>query len=896
MRAALYIFLLFIPLVSFSQNATLRGTVKDSIGNPIETVNVIAIEQETNNLEAFGITNANGLYQLQLKKEKNYTIKISFLGFKTVEFPILLTDNGVRDVVLEEAPNNLSEVEVTHEMPVTIKGDTIVYNSDSFVSGTEKKLEDVLKKLPGVEVNAEGEIEVEGKKVSKVMVEGKDFFDGDSKLASKNIPANAVDKVEVLRNYNEVSQMRSIANNEDNVALNIKLKEGKKKFWFGEIAAAAGLDERYLTHPKVFYYSPKTSLNVITDLNNIGELPFTSRDYFNFTGGFQNLNRRAGTSFTTSSNNLGISLLQNNRAKEIDTKFGAANFSYAPLKTLDISGFAIYSYSKTYLEETRIRRFTDENDGAPGIEEDALTRTRQNSHLGLAKISSSYKPHTGFQLDYDALLKTSDQAEQTDVLSVTDTDTDTIHEERLQQPVSVNQNANAYYTLDEKNIFALESQYLYQDEDPFYNAIREEQPFAGIIPADNSQSNYNLNQLRRVKTSKIESKIDYYWITNPKSHLNFTLGGTWSRQRFNSAIFQILDDSSRLYFPDETLNNHVTYRFTDVYAGFHYKVISGIFTFNPGFTIHTYQAVNTQLGAAVSDNLFNLAPDMFINLQLKKSENIRFNYSITRSFTDVSRFASGYIFNNYNSLYQGNRDLESALYHNLSLNYFNFNMFNYTNLFASLSYSKRIDDFKSNTLLEGINLINTTVNSNFQDNVFSASGRFERTFGKIKTGAQSNLAYSRLNNTVNLERRISTSLTQNYELSFASRFKKAPNLTAGYNYSINSYNNGGALTTNYTHKPFLKLDAAFLKGCIFTADYNYYHFLSKDNSVDNEYDFLNADLSYQKKDSKWEYSLKATNLLNTTSLNQDSFTDLYTTTSQYRVQPRYVMLGVKYVL
>ena len=93
-------------------------------------------------------------------------------------------------------------------MPVSVKGDTLIYNADSFKSGTEKKLEDVLNKLPGVEVTEDGEIEVEGKTVTKVMVEGKDFFDGDSKLAVKNIPANALDKIQVLKNHNEVGQLK----------------------------------------------------------------------------------------------------------------------------------------------------------------------------------------------------------------------------------------------------------------------------------------------------------------------------------------------------------------------------------------------------------------------------------------------------------------------------------------------------------------------------------------------------------------------------------------------------------------------------------------------------------------------------------------------------------------
>src|SRR5690606_13044345 len=107
--------------------------------------------------------------------------------------------NLVKDFTLQY-DNTLDEIQLVYEMPVTISGDTIVYNADSFNTGTERKLEDVLKNLPGVEVNDDGQIQVEGKTVGKVMVEGKDFFDGDSKLATKNIPANAVDKVQVLKN------------------------------------------------------------------------------------------------------------------------------------------------------------------------------------------------------------------------------------------------------------------------------------------------------------------------------------------------------------------------------------------------------------------------------------------------------------------------------------------------------------------------------------------------------------------------------------------------------------------------------------------------------------------------------------------------------------------------
>jgi len=264
-----------IVLIAVSANAQIKlsGVVKDSVGNPLEMANMIAINKQTKKLDSYGFTDPFGNYKLNLKKNSSYTIKASYVGMKSSNIAIETKEEDVLKNIVLHFDNTLDEVEIIAKMPVTVKGDTIVYNADSFKVGTEKKLEDVLKKLPGVEVSDDGEIEVDGVTVSKVMVEGKDFFDGDSKLATKNIPSNAIDKIEVLKNHTEVSQLSRVTDNEDNTVINIKLKEGKKSFWFGEVTAGVGvgmLDERYLIHPKLFYYNPKYSINIITDFNNIG--------------------------------------------------------------------------------------------------------------------------------------------------------------------------------------------------------------------------------------------------------------------------------------------------------------------------------------------------------------------------------------------------------------------------------------------------------------------------------------------------------------------------------------------------------------------------------------------------------------------------------------------------
>ena len=888
-KVLLTLLLVVTSAVALAQEISLSGTVKDSLGVGVDMANVIAINTATQGLESYGITNHAGLFKLKLKTGEQYTVKVSYLGFKPESFTFTAGENdAVKDIVLQEQAAQLDEVDVTYEMPVSVKGDTIVYDTDAFVSGTEKKLKDVLENLPGIEINDDGQIEVEGKTVSKVMVEGKDFFDGDSKLAVENIPANALSKVEVLRNFNEVSQMKGLTNDDDNVALNIKLKEGKKNFWFGELTAGYGPDDRYLAHPKLFYYSPKYSINIITDLNNIGEVPFTRNDYRNFTGGFRNLNSRGGSSISTGADGLGLSSAQNNRANDIDTKFAAANFSYAPMEGLDLSGFGIYSYTGTILKSEGVTSYIASNDV-----ESTTSNTDQTIHLGLAKLSAKYQPNDSFQLDYDALLKQSDDTEEVNVLSISSI-TDEIAEVKKQKPLSVNQNLNIYYTLSDKNIFAVEAQYLYQDEDPFYEAIRNEFAFVDIFPVDENQELYNINQAKQVVTNKVDAKVDYYRVLGSKSNINLTLGTTQSNQNFNSNIFQILDNKDVLNMNGDDFGNDVAFHVSDVYAGLHYKVISGIFTFNPGVTLHQFNVKNEQLGSVVKDNLTSLLPDVYINAQLKKSENLRFNYQVTRSFTDVSNFAQGYVLNNYNSLYSGNRDLESALNHNVSLNFFSFNMFNFTNIFANVAYTKRIDALKSGVNIVGINRVSSTINSNFDDESFTANGKYERTFGKIKASVQGNLGWSTTNNLVDDEQRTSNSLTQNYTGALSTNFKNAPNLELGYRYTVNNYENGDLETTFYTSRPYARFDASFLKNFIFTVDYDYYNYTDKEDTITNTYSFLESNLTYQKKDSRWEYGIKGTNLLNTTTLNRDSTNELYFSTQAYFVQPRYVLFSVKY--
>ena len=895
MKNILFFVIFLMTSISFAQTVRFEGIIQDEQKNPLEMANIMAVNNGTKAMDSYGITNDKGKFQLTLKPNTSYTVKVSYLGMKSKEIAISTkAENIVQNIGMDGSGIELEGVEIVREMPVSIKGDTIVYNADSFKSGTEKKLEDVLKKLPGVEVNADGEIEVEGKKVSKLMVEGKDFFDGDTKLGVKNIPADAIDKIQVLRNYNEVGALKGLENDQDNVAMNIKLKEGKKNFWFGDATAGIGVaefDSRYIINPKLFYYSPKYSINLITNFNNIGELPLTAQDYFKFTGGFKNMMKKGGSNFNVSSNDLGISILRNNRAKEIETKFGATNFAYSVTKAWNISGFGILSSSKTDLETTSQTTILDSGDQQKRDES-----THQKNNLGLFKLSSTYKPNDKFQFDYDILTKLSKQDEDSDLLreSIVNniSSIETILTNKKQNPTSFNQNLSLYYTQSDKNIFAFEMQHLYQDENPFYNANLRSQPFdlSGYV---SGQTRNDLNQDRFVKTNKLDAKLDYYYMVTPKSNINVTLGNTYSYQDFNSHIFQMLDNGDRNDLNDPQNNNQVNYNFNDTFLGFHYKILSGKFTLTPGVSFHSYSMTNTQLGTDYSQNFTKVLPDFFALYQIKKSETLTYNFSLSNDFTDINQLAAGYVLSDYSSLFRGNRFLENATSQVHSLRYFKYNMFNFENIFANATYTKKVDAIKTKADFDGINQSSVPYNSNLADETFSGMGSYGRSFLKnYKASAVASFNWSKFNNIQNEKLTTTESFTQSYTIRASTNYKNFPNLEVGYNALINQYSG----STYYTDKPFLRLDYYFWNSFSFVSEYEFYHYYNTDKTVDNEYDFLSASLIYQKKNSKWEYKVAATNLLDTRYLNDDSFSQFSTRVSQYTVQPRYIIFSMKYNL
>ena len=896
-------FILFLTItISFGQ-IKIKGIVSDSLEIPLEAASIVAINKISNALETYALTDEKGYYKLDVKESTSYKIQVSSLGLITINDIIETSKEDITKNYSLRADIILDEVIV--KLPIEVRGDTLIYNADSFKSGSERKLEDIIDKLPGVEINDSGQIEVEGKVVNKLMVNGKDFFDGDTKVGTKNIPSSAVDKIQVLRNYSEVGQLSGVRSSQDNFAINIKLKEGKESFWFGNVTAGAGdapEDKLYLLQPKLFYYNPKYSINIISDINNIGEVALTRRDIRGFGGGFQSPSSRSGTSINLGDNSLNF-LTNERNALKIENKLFSANFSYSPKKSLDFSGFLIYNNSRILSNEISSIRYTNADIEIP--DESTEQSNTELSSQGLIKLSASYKPTFSNQIDYDILARTSDDSQQKNNLSSVLGTTNQFDEVT---PFNVNQNLKYYYTLNENNIFAFEAQSVIKDEDPFYNAILENNPqdidpfdsTASALGLDTSQASYNLGQNRRIKTNQLDAKLDYYNIIGSKSNINFTLGTILSRQQFNSNIFQFLENNSKLQpiplFNEGLAVNDIDYMFNDMYLGVHYRFKAGKFTITPGFSVHAYGNKNTQIGTIVENNFVKLLPDFETRIQLKKGESLTFNYNMRNQFTDVTRLARGLVFNSYNNIQFGEPALQNALSHNISMLYRSFNLFNYTNVFARAAYSSNIDQIRGLTNFENVIRTSSYFNSNFADENFNLFGRVQRTFGKVRASLRTYINYSKINQFIQKQRSINEGFTQVYTPEIRTNFRVAPNISLQYRYSISNNIQGTRETKFITKAPSIDFDAYIIEKFTFKTNYSY-NIQEQVGGESQSFQLWDFSLAYRKdKDAKWEYELKASNILNISSRIQNSANSVSVLNSSTFIQPRFLTFRIIYKL
>lgn len=265
----LVVFLLFIVQVIYCQE--IQVTVKEITGKTIDNINVQLLKN--NKTIYFQTTNEIGVCSFVVTEKGNYSLKFTSMLYKTKFVEINTNEKTIFEVILDPQLTEIKEVTIKARPKIaTYKQDTISYNIKAIKDGTERTVEDIVKKLPGLDVNENGKITNNGKIIGQVLVEGNEFFGKNHKMATQNISAEMIDGIDFWENYTTVSGNKS-------TAINLKLKSEYKNKITGNTDVYYGNRNSYLLHTNLFKFSKKGNLAFIGDANSIAKDPIGVWDY-----------------------------------------------------------------------------------------------------------------------------------------------------------------------------------------------------------------------------------------------------------------------------------------------------------------------------------------------------------------------------------------------------------------------------------------------------------------------------------------------------------------------------------------------------------------------------------------------------------------------------------------
>ena len=880
-KKLLIIFVLTISCFSYSQKITLTGFVRDSLQNPLPYANVISKPKDVIKNLQFAISDNEGYYKLILTEGDSITISISYLGYKPIEYDFVALKDTKKDFTLEQSSEQLEEVVI--EMPVTVRGDTTIYKTSTFIDGSERKLKNVLKKLPGVEVDKNGGVTVQGKKVTKMLVDGKKFFGGNSKLAVENIPADAVGNVEVIDNYNEVSFLKGLSDS-DEMAMNIKLKEDKKRFVFGDVEVGKGNDDFYKTSANLFYYSPKTNVNFIGNINNIGEKTFTFRDYMSFSGGVNaifsdNFYQRIGD-FSQ--------FLESRDLLKSKQKFGALNITKVATEKLDVSGYAIFSNSETSNLIENLNEYT-------AFTEQRTNATNTDNLLGIGNLNIEYNPNSKEKWVARSQVKRSNNTNNNSLLSLVNGNTNTIYTNRDLTATYINQNIEWHKRQNEKHTFSSVINYVFDKSNKTAFWETQDPILQDLIPADNNQTLLRINQLKSTQEHNFDGVFKHFWEINNSNHIYTTLGNKFLTEDFFTNDSQLLDDNSINNFATGGFGNDVNFQLNDLFLGVHYKFRTGVFTVKQGFEAHNY-SWSLQNQTNLNKNKWVVLPDLLAKIEFNKSKKIQINYNLKTSFSDASKFANRFYLQSYNSVFRGNEEIENNLFHAARIYYSRFSLYRGLMMFASLNYNKQIRGVRNTVDFNDINQFLTVKMFDNPSEDWRGNINIQKSINNLKykvdVGFNNSKYIQELNNNI----QTNTNNNYDYELGIETLFDNFPTIEIGLKRSIGNFTASTNTSKFVTTEPFITIDYDFLEGFIFNFDYRQSKYQNKTLGQKNTYEIANATLSYKGENSAWSYKITAQNMFNAQFKQSNSFSDFLISDRKTFILPRIVMFSIGYNL
>ncbi|MDR0829185.1 MAG: outer membrane beta-barrel protein [Prevotellaceae bacterium] len=638
-------------------------------------------------------TNSEGIFALNNVNSGNYLLEIRFFGYQTVYQTIeVKTENlTLKPLVLQEDSQQLKEIVVQgRAVQVVMRGDTIEFNANTIRLAENSVLEDLLKKLPGVEISSDGKITVNGQEVTKIRVDGKKFFDGDNEMATKNIPAALIDKVQVIEQKSEMAQLTGFEDDDTERIINLTFKADKKRGVFGNIEAGVGSDilrakpdwQKWNFNDN-FRYNSNAFVNII---NNNTQTAITAGA--NNTNNVRSSRGRGGVgggNGITSSQNIGI-----NNSTYINPK-------------LTVGGDITFNHSANN-SDTKADKETFLENGSSHRRDTTLSLTDFYSinarfELEWKKDSSNtfiFQPNIGY--NYTTSYKNQDYSISNDTMLMS---SGFSRNEGTKN--SLNGGFTAMYNFKSQNrigrtFTARLAGNLSGSDNTSYN---KGQNGVSRILADTTLNQQTIQTSQNYSADLRLSWVEPLW--NKQNLLEIVAGfkGNFS----NSQKAQSNYDGTDYTVYDSIYSNTIKNQFFSETFELNYRFMQAKYNLTAGFHIEPsqqYNFVNYGDGRNrnfVNDDVINYSPTFRFQYNFDTKHNIRINYRGRTTQPSVNQLQP--VKDNSNLMNEtiGNPDLDPAFNHSLMLNYNRYSSKNASSLNVMLNANLVQDALVSNTIL-----------------------------------------------------------------------------------------------------------------------------------------------------------------------------------------------------
>jgi hypothetical protein len=898
--------LLFLLVGFYAQAQNQSGSVTGKITNAkdksaVEYATVAVKSLKDSSVVGTSSTNDQGVFTIKGLAPGSYRLYAAYLGLQNVtkEFTLTATANSLNigELAMADAGLNLNTVEIKGDAPpVVVKKDTLEFNAGSFKVRENAVVEDVLKKLPGVEVAKDGSVKAQGETVTRVKVDGKEFFGSDPLLATKNLPADMIDKIQIIDQLSDQAQFTGVDDGNREKIINITTKKDKKKGYFGNSSVGYGTDERYDANINVNKFDGEQQMSVVAQFNNVNKQSFGGG-----VGGGGGGGGRGGMQFGGGSG----------ATQQGITTTNAAGFNFADVYNkgnTQFSGSYFFNDTKLFNEQTSFRQNLLGNTVTTFDEALQSTNEQLNHRLNFlfdTKLDSltSIRVQPNFSYTNSDLTRTNAYTNNYNEYTTIGTQ-DFLNEAsspslsnnlllrrkflRRGRSLSLNVNTNVNNS-DAENTNIIDNNTT--------NATGTSQEFTNQFNDQKSKSLGNTARLVYTeplsKTMSLELNYENRYNHDNSERLTYNFNPVTSS-------YDIIDPEYTNAYENTTFTNAL---------GFSFNKTAKKYTWNAGLAVQNTDRKNENLstGNIINQNYYNLTPSAQLRYTFSNSKRLRINYRGRTQQPSISQIQPVLDNSNTQSVAIGNPGLRPSFTNNLSIFYNNFDFAHYRSLFMFANINQTVNAFGNNSAIitdendENFGKIAVrpvNVDGVYQGNVFGSLGLPIIPGNKLNLNINIGGSYARGVNFTNSLENITNDITLTNGYKVVAAFEKF-DFTAGINGSLNraTYSaQPNQNTTYYILNPTLDISYLFPGNIRLAADVDYFQNTGRGAAFDTNYTLLNGYISKQFFKNRGTFKLAVNDALNQnqgvlrTSSN-NTITDL-----NFNVLKRYYMLSFTYSL